>query len=198
MKADAFALLGLPRQALLATEEVRAAFQRAGAGVHPDGAGDEAERDRLTAEFAALNEAHAVVSSLPRRLRHLLELEYSETAALKTGAVMEGAMMELFATTGAAVQQAAVVQARKRTAATALSRAMLAGDEMQAQEALDAANRRVDAACEALNLELAELDKVRAAGGNVATRLQTCAARAGFLEKWQAQLRAAFAGFFAT
>ena len=69
---------------------------------------------------------------------------------------------------------------------------------MQAQEALDAANRRVDAVREALNLELAELDKVRAAGGNVAARLHVCAARAGFLEKWQAQLRAAFAGFFAT
>jgi len=195
MKMDAFALLGLPRRASLTAEEVRAAFQRAGAATHPDGAGSD-ERTRRTEDFAALNEAYAVLSSLPRRLRHLLELEYPDTTAQKTGTVMDGAMMELFASTGAAVQAAGAVQTRKQKAATALARAMLAGEEMRVQETLEAATQRLEAARAALEAELTELDEARAAGASVAAKLQSCAARAGFLEKWQAQLRAAFAGFF--
>jgi hypothetical protein len=54
----------------------------------------------------------------------------------------------------------------------------------------------VEAAREKLEAELTELDALRETGGNVGGSLQSCAARAGFLEKWQAQLRGAFAGFF--
>jgi len=71
MKTDAFALLGLPRRAALSAQEVREAFQKAAAAAHPDGAGDAGERARRTADFAALNEAQAILTSLPRRLRHL-------------------------------------------------------------------------------------------------------------------------------
>jgi curved DNA-binding protein CbpA len=195
MKADAFALLGLPRRASLSSDEVRSAFQRRGAELHPDGAGED-ERAGRTGEFTALNEAHTVLTSLPRRLRHLLELEYPGTAAAKTGAVMDGEMMSLFAVTGSAVQTAATVQSKKQKASTALTRAMLAGEEMQAQEALEAATQQVEAAREKLEAELTELDALRETGGNVGGSLQSCAARAGFLEKWQAQLRGAFAGFF--
>lgn len=197
MKMDAFALLGLPRRASMNADDVRAAFQRTGSQSHPDGAGDVAERTQRTADFAALNEAYAVLGSLPRRLRHLLELEYPDTAATKTGVVMDGAMMDLFSITGAAVQAATTVQAKRQKAATAIARAMLAADEMLAQEALESAARLVEAARAALETEIEELDRLREAGVNVAARLQSCAARAGFLEKWQAQLRAAFAGFFA-
>jgi curved DNA-binding protein CbpA len=195
MKADAFALLGLPRRATLSSDEVRAAFQRKGAALHPDGAGD-GERAQRTTDFTALNEAHATLTSLPRRLRHLLELEYPDIAAAKTGAAMDDEMMTLFSVTGSAVQNAATVQSKKQKAATALTRAMLAGEEMQAQEALEAATHQVEAAREKLEAELTELDALRESGAEVAAKLQSCAARAGFLEKWQAQLRASFAGFF--
>ncbi len=189
MKTDAFALLGLPRQAVLTEDEVRAAFQKAAAAVHPDSAADDSERSARTAEFTALNEAAAVLSSLPRRLRHLLELEFPDTAARKSGAPMDGAMMELFSVTAAAVQRAATVQSQKREAGTALARALLAKSEMQAQEELEAASLKVEAALAALESELPSLTDE--AG------LASAAARAGFLEKWQAQLRTAFAGFFA-
>jgi len=189
MKTDAFALLGLPRQSVLTEDEVRAAFQKAAAAAHPDSAADEAERAARTAQFTALNEAAATLASLPRRLRHLLELESPDTAAQKTGAPMDSAMMELFSTTAAAVQRAAAVQSQKRQAATALARALLAGQEMQAQEALEAAMQKVASARAALEAELPGLS-----GG---AALASAAARAGFLEKWQGQLRAAFAGFLA-
>lgn len=197
MKADAFAQLGLPRRAVLSSEEVRGAFQRMGAVLHPDGAGD-GERGQRTEDFTALNEAHAILTSLPRRLRHLLELEYPDTTAARTGTVMDGEMMSLFSITGTAVQTAAAVQSRKQKAATALARAMLAGEEMQAQEALEAATQQVEAARERLEVELTGLDALRESGAEVAVKLQSCAARAGFLEKWQAQLRGAFAGFFSS
>ena len=134
MKPDAFALLGLPRRAVLDAGEVRAAFQQAAAPVHPDGAGNDEDRERRTAQFAALNEAQATLTSLPQRLRHLLALEFPDTAAARTGVIMEGTMMDLFSTVAAAVQGAAAVQTKKQKAATALAKAMLAGEEMAARE----------------------------------------------------------------
>ena len=190
MKTDAFALLGLPRRALLSADEVRAAFQKAAAAVHPDGAGDDSERAARTAQFAGMNEAQATLTSLPQRLRHLLSLEFPEASAVSAGVVMDGAMMELFSTVAAAVQRAAAAQSRKQKAATALAKAMLAGEEMEARESLEAATREVEAERSALEGELAGCEAD-------AEQLRSCAARAGFLEKWQAQLRAAFAGFFA-
>lgn len=194
---DAFALLGLPRRAALSAEEIRRAFQQAGAAQHPDAADDDAARVERTAAFTALNEAHTTLLSLPRRLRHLLELEHPQLAAQKSGAVLDDRMMALFSLTGSAVQRAAEIQARKQKASSALAKAMLAGPEMQAQEALEAATQEVEAARAALEEELTALDTARAAGSDTGTALQSCAARAGFLEKWHAQLRAAFAGFFA-
>jgi curved DNA-binding protein CbpA len=196
MKLDAFALLGLPRRASLTADEVRAAFQRAGAALHPDCAGNAAADRMDSADFAAVNEARATLTSPHRRLRHLLELEYPESASVSAGAVMDSAMMDLFAAVGAAVQAAASVQSRKKSAATALAKAMMAADAMKAQESVESAAAQVDSARAVLEAELAELDAARASGDHVAARLQACAARAGFLEKWQAQLRAALAGFF--
>jgi len=188
MPADAFQLLGLPRAAALSGDEVRAAFQKAGATLHPDAASNEAERAARTVQFTALNEAAATLTSLPRRLRHLLELQAPDLAAQKAGTPMDAAMMDLFTLTAAAVQRAAAVQSRKQQAATALTKALLAGEAMQAQEQLEAAAQRVDAARTALEASLPHLASPAA--------LAAAAARAGFLEKWQAQLRAAFAGFF--
>lgn len=193
---DAFARLGLPRKAALSAEEIRRAFQQAGAALHPDAATDEADRLQRTAAFTALNDAHSTLLSLPRRLRHLLELEYSDLAVQKTGAVLDDRMMALFSLTGSAVQRATAVQAKKQSAGSALAKAMLASGEMQAQEALEAATQEIEAARGTLEAELASLDNARAAGIPTGQALQSCAARAGFLEKWHAQLRAAFAGFF--
>jgi hypothetical protein len=195
MKEDAFALLELPRRASLSSGEVRGAFQRKGAALHPDGAGEE-RRAQRTDDFSTLNEAQAILTSLPRRLRHLLELEYPGTASAKTGAAMDDEMMDLFSVTGSAVQTASAVQSKKQKASTALARAMLAGEEMQAQEILETATQKVEAARQKLETELTELDALRETGGDAAAKLQSCAARAGFLEKWQAQLRGACAGFF--
>ena len=197
MNMDAFAALGLPRRAALAISEIREAFQKAGALAHPDGASGDPDQADRTEAFTRLSEAHTLLSSVPRRLRHLLELTYPETAAAKTGAVMDGLMMDLFSTTGSAVQRAAAVQAKKQKASSALTKAMLAGEEMQAQENLEAATQKVEAAHAILEADLAAIDAAMAAGKDAAAALQSAAARAGFLEKWQAQLRAAFAGFFA-
>ena len=188
-KPDAFALLGLQRRAMVSADEVRAAFQKAAAAVHPDGAGEE-ERERRTVDFAALNEAQATLTSLPQRLRHLLTLEFPDTAVARTGAVMDNATMELFSIVAHAVQRAAAVQAKNQKAATALAKAMLSGEEMEARESLESATQQVEAARTALESKLEECE-------GDAEKLRSCAARAGFLEKWQAQLRAAFAGFFA-
>ena len=196
--ADAFALLGLPRAAAQDEDGVRAAFQKAAAAVHPDAPTDDGDRARRTASFTALNDAAATLSSLPRRLRHLLELEHGDLAAQKSGAPMDAAMMDLFSLTAAAVQGAAAVQAEKRKAATVLAKAMLAPREMVAREKLEDATAKVEEARATLESGLTNIDAARVAGDAGAGRMvMEAAARAAFLEKWQAQLRAAFAGFFA-
>jgi curved DNA-binding protein CbpA len=196
--SDAFALLNLTRCAVLPAEEARAAFQKAGAVLHPDHA-DESRRAESAADFAALTEALAILSSTPRRLRHLLELLAPEAAANCAGAVMDDAMLELFAGTGAAVQQAQQILQRRQAAGSALAKAMLAADEMKAQEAVEAALARIEAERAALGLTLEEIDRRLADGDTAAAAsvLPAAAARAGFLEKWHQQLRAAFASFFA-
>lgn len=196
-RIDYFQLLELPRRAWLNSDEVRKTFQQLAADVHPDKESDPLKRESLQELFAGLNDACACLSSTPRRLRHLLELEYPELAGQKSGAVMEDAMMDLFSTTAAAIQQAASVLARKQKAATALAKAMLAGEVMQAQEALEAAAARVEDFIAAQDEELRNLDAAKEAGGACSgLKLASLAARAAFLEKWQAQIRAAFAGFF--
>ena len=196
-RIDYFQLLELPRQAWLPSDDVRKKFQQLAAAVHPDKERDPLKRDSLQTLFTGLNDACACLSSTPRRLRHLLELEYPALAAQRSGAAMDDAMMDLFSTTAAAIQQAASVLARKQKAATALTKAMLAGEVMQAQEALESAAAKVEAAIAAQDGELRNLDAARKAGvSDTGLKLASGTARAAFLEKWQAQIRAAFAGFF--
>ena len=63
---NAFEILRLPPRLSIRAEEVNNAFREAGKSMHPDAGGD----DR---EFARLREAHAILSSPSRRLRHWLE-----------------------------------------------------------------------------------------------------------------------------
>lgn len=195
MSTDAFALLGLCRRAAMDAEEVRSAFQKVGAAQHPDHAEASEKADRA-AGFTSLNEAQAMLSSPCRRLRHLLELLYPATAAARTGAVMDDEMMYLFSLTGAAVQQAQSVLSRKQQAGSALARAMLAAEEMQAQEAIESALTRIESARDFLRAAMEGIDSTLASCGDASVALQSAAARAGFLEKWHQQLRNAFAGFF--
>ena len=194
MLADAFALLGLPRKAALDAEVVKAAFQKAAAAAHPDAAVDEADRLTRTVLFQQLNEASALLTPAASRLKHLLALDHSDFTASRA-AMMDEPLVALFTQVGAAVRAAAEWTRRRQAATTFLAKAALTASEMQVQETLEAAGRSVREAQEVLQSAMEEVDA--APGGQAqAETLSALAQRAAFLEKWQAQLQAAWAALF--
>ncbi len=195
MEPDAFALLGLPRRASLGAEEVRAAFQRAAAACHPDGAADEVERAERTLRFQQLNEASRCLVPVASRLRHLLALE-SPGAKVSRAALMDEALVALFTAVGAAVGEAAEWVQRRQAARTFLARAALAAREIEVQEKLEAAGGALRQAREALQEALGRADAARAAGLDQGEVLGPLGQRAAFLEKWQAQIEAAWGSLF--
>lgn len=198
MPEDAFALLGLDRRAGLSAAEVRQAFQQAAAAAHPDGAEDETAREERTARFQKINEASAVLTPVAARLKHLLELEFPDFQPPRQ-TVMDEALVVLFTLTGEAVQ-AAADWVRKRQAATSfLAKAALTASEMTVQEKLEAAGQALRDAQDQLAASLAELDGAAAGRPGLLSpeTLNALARRAAFLEKWQAQVQAAWASLFA-
>lgn len=195
MVADAFALLELPRKAALDSGLVKAAFQKAAAATHPDAAADEPDRVARTILFQQLNEASALLTPAASRLKHLLGLEYAGFTPSRAAA-MDEPLVALFTQVGAAVRSAAEWTRRRQAATTFLARAALTASEMQVQETLESAGRSVREAQDLLQSAMVELDAARLEGQDQAETLSSLAQRAAFLEKWQAQLQAAWAALF--
>lgn len=196
MEMDAFALLGLPRRAVLLADEVRAAFQQAAAACHPDAAADEVERAARTRRFQQLNEASRRLVPVASRLRHLLALENPELEVSRA-ALMDEPLVALFTAVGGAVGEAADWVQRRQAAHTFLARAGLAAREIQVQEKLEAAGAALREARAALEEALERADAARAGGQTQWEVLGPLGQRAAFLEKWQAQLEAAWGALFA-
>ena len=197
MVADAFALLELPRCAALAPEAVRTAFQKAAAAAHPDAAADEADRVLRTARFQQLNEAASLLTPVASRLKHLLALEFPEFTAPRA-APMDEPLVALFTTVGAAVRAAADWTRQREAATTFLAKAGLTARGLQVQESLEAAGAAVRHAQDLLHAGLILTDAARR-GETLPPpeSLSVPAQQAAFLEKWQAQIQAAWADLFA-
>lgn len=196
---DDFARLSLPRRAVLSEEEVRAAFQKAAAAAHPDHAADEGGRAVRTEEFTRLNEASTRLSVTATRLKHLLALEFPDHAGPGRPVVMDDVLVDLFSAVGGAVQAAGQWAVRQSAATTFLAKAGLAGEEMLVREGLEAAGEKLRAALEGQQDAMEKWDVCHASGGHGSPEgLSALANRAAFLEKWQAQLRSAWAGMFGT
>ena len=179
---DFFEVVGLPRKAALEAEAVRAAFQARGAALHPDHACGEIDRAEKSAAFQALQEAYAVLSSTPRRLRHLGELlGYS---APRSG-VIEESLMPLFSRIHTLLQQADSLLAQKTQATSALSKALLTAPTLELESAL--------AECAGELLERSRDLKDRLQAWDEAAPAVEVLAGAGqeaaFLEKWELQIQ---------
>lgn len=190
--ADAFAQLGLPRQASLDPGLLRQSFQERAAQLHPDHATDTADRARRTGAFAALSEAQRILVSTPRRLRHLLELLEGSPAS-RTAAVMDADMMSLFSTVGHALAAAESVRRKLAEASTALARALLSPEAMAATETVSAATAAVASTLADLEMSLSAIDTALRSDPPDRALLRQACGTAGFLEKWERQLRAAYA-----
>jgi curved DNA-binding protein CbpA len=177
---DHFATLGLPHSASMDGALVRERFHELSRAAHPDMVDGDEEA------FAAINEAQRVLSSPAARLRHLLELEFGG-APQSTGS-MSAELMDLFVQVGAALNQADPVITKRRAATSALARALLAGEEMAAQQVLAAAGGQIMSRRSTLEaglggIELGDREGLTAAWHELS-----------FLEKWQRQVQERMAG----
>ncbi len=180
---DHFAALGFERRAALDAETVKARFQERGRDLHPDANNGDSQA------FAALNEAQAVLSRPSARLRHLIELVWGlEAVESMRGGAMSAGLMERFAEIGAVLGRADGLIAKKTKAQSALARALLAGEEMEVNQALMAAGGTLMRLRREVEARLPSLDAALASGGGERETVSACR-DLSYAEKWQAQLQ---------
>lgn len=176
---DAFERLGLKQRLAISEEELREAFRAAGKRDHPDAGG-------TGEDFTQLQEAYARLSSPAKRLKAWLEcrgLQGEERGSISPD------LLDLFSKVGTALQQADDVTRRRGASLSALAKAMLEPQVQAAREELEAALEHVSVAVGAREAGFAEIE---AGGGEPSVMARDLA----FLEKWQAELKARFAGLW--
>lgn len=188
---DSFALLGMPRRAVLDAAELKRRYHDATRKTHPDVL---LSSEAVTADSAEINAAYACLLQPSTRLRHLLFLVAPDQVAQLKGGQIPSAFIDIFSSLAGAVQAADAVIAKRKAATSALSKALLAGEEMQVREALEAAGLTVAEQRASLELDalpaidvalLAHSNNLGAAAAKIAEAFRAF----GFLDKWQAQVR---------
>jgi curved DNA-binding protein CbpA len=184
---DAFERLGLERRAVLDEEELKAAWIEQGRAVHPDQAGGDA---MLSAE---VNAAYEVLREPETRLKHLLEVEYPEAAAVWATVPMEEELMQVFMKLGPVLQRVEVFAKKKAAATSALAEALLMGEQMRVQEELEERMEELGALREGLEAGLVEVDVLRGGGdaGKAMEAMRVLRAKSAYVGKWQRQGREA-------
>ncbi len=191
MQDDAFERLGVARAAALDAEALKAAYLEKNREAHPD----RAEGDAVLS--AELNAAYETLREPESRLKHLLELEHAGAGAAWGTVPMEEALMAVFARLGPLLQKTEAFAKKRDAAASALGRALLAGEQMALQEELETVLVEIEQRREDLEAELAGVDALRAAGADAAAeKMRTLRAKFAYLGKWRGQAREALARLF--
>ena len=189
--ADYFALLGEKRRPYLDPERVTATFRELSRSQHPDqqatrAAGEGAEG---AADFALLNQAQQTLCDPKLRLGYLIGLEFPQVR-LSGPAEVPRELAGLFTPVHALLKTVDDLLSRKAASASALAKALLAREEMQLRE-------QVEAQFYSLNdLHAGALEELKAydAGweSGVASGPQPLLAfyqRFSYLSRWLEQLR---------
>ncbi len=173
---NAFELLGLPERPDLTDEELRTAFRGIGGGAHPDAGGD-------TRHFEKLQEAHSLLSSPARRLRHWLELRGFPVDP--RGAIDPG-LMDLFGRVGDAVAKAENLVRRRTAARSALGMALLEEETRRSCEELE---RLIASVGEEIRIRTERFPQLRGEGGPFEGDPAALVRDLLFLERWRSSLR---------
>jgi curved DNA-binding protein CbpA len=181
--ADSFTTLGLPRAATLDEPALQRAYTTHSRTAHPDHGGSEALAAKVNAAYETLRHPE-------KRLKHLLELAGpSDAKAWRTVPLDEG-MMTLFSELGKTMEVTSKFLERKARAASAIARAVLAGEEMRHRETLETIGFEIERQKNEMAARLPTLDAT-IAGGDASVWKQVAAmqARFAYLAKWQSQVR---------
>ena len=179
--ADCFDLLGLPARAALDEAELQQAYIAATKAAHPDQAGGSVQ---LSTD---LNAALELLKSPVTRLKHLID---SRSGIGWRPIPLSAEMMSLFENLGPLLQRSAQFLTKKQAASSALAKALLASEEMQLREALEALNEAIEDHWQHLEAQLPGCDAQIASGeSQVWSDLQAIQAQFAYLAKWRSQIR---------
>ncbi len=170
---DHFAVLGIPRVALVDAEELKTRFHSLSTERHPDASGGDG------AAFTELNAAWQALREPAGCLRHFLELEHPDSLAAAGETPPE--LAHLFMRIAAFRQAAQKFGAKYSTATSPLTKAVLEAERVAWRTRLDALSANVAARTEQ---SLATLRSDTTQPQQLATLLASLV----FLAKWTAQL----------
>ena len=165
---NAFEVLGLPQQATLSEEAVRAAYFE--------------KSKSADADRSELNAAFELLLAPDKRLRHLIDLAAPDDAKQWRTVTMSDDLMSLFMTLGKARPEAEALIEKRSKAQTALSKALLEGQTFATRETLEEIGTALDA-------KRSELESSLTAIEGDWQGLAAAQARFSYLAKWQAQVR---------
>lgn len=177
---------------MLDADELKRQYHAVSRETHPDANRTETGSQSDSAET---NAAYQCLLQPSTRLRHLLVLiAPGEVTKLKGGQIPD-TYIDIFSRIANAVQGADQMIARKKGATSALAQALLAADEMEAREALEDAGALLAdqrAAIESENLPAIDalLASEQVDQSVIVEKISESYRALGFLDKWQAQVRA--------
>ncbi len=180
---DYFALLEIPRRPLTDDAALKARFHELTAGQHPDVAEAEGEGN----PFADLTVAYRTLSEPRTRLRHLLELEAPELSF--RGLAVPAGVDRFFLEAGQRKQALDAFFQKYRAASSVLARALLAPEQYEHLERVEALLAGLTAERESWLARLPELDAQWGNGERPIAALVEIAQALGYLDRWIAQLR---------
>lgn len=173
---DAFDVIDIERCLVLDSEELQAAFLKAGKEHHPDSGG-------TTEGFESVQRAREILSAPQSRLKHWLEL--NGLAGEMRGSV-SGDLMDLFMSLGDLLQRTDELLREREKASSALAKAMLESRTQECREELEEAQTRLESDIQNRVESFGEIERGNLDGWEVARDLT-------FLQKWQSQIRERYA-----
>lgn len=174
---NAYEVLGMEPQLEISDDEVSAAFRDAVRRVHPDAGGREGE-------FEELQRAREILASPSKRLRHWMGLR---GVALDSRGSVSAGLMDFFVEIGAAMQLGEVVIRKRDAARSALAKALLEGELLEAREVVERMQARVG---EQIGAGCGGFGAIESGGD--AEQAAVLARDLAFLEKWRDALRGVF------
>lgn len=171
---NSFDKLGLRIGLVISEEEVRDAFRKRAAVVHPDSGGD-------AAEFAVIQAAQEVLLSPARRLREWLEAEGEE---FDPRGIIDSGLMDLFQEVASVGSEAEAACKGRDKAQSALAKGMAEIVMMAAREKVGHLQAKI---LEEISGRVADFPEIES--GKDLTKAAKVARDLVFLEKWRATLR---------
>ncbi len=182
---NAFALLGIEAAPMVEADALKQRYSALAGEHHPDRAAPEA-RAAAEASSQAINRAYQTLREPKARLAHLYELA---TGAPPPDIVkLAPGTMELFVEIGTGCREVDTFLAARAKMASAVEKAGLAVEEMQAQEKVQALQQKLGAWAENLEQELAALDADWRTGKKDLEKLEALYRRYSYLARWRQQL----------